>query len=433
MDAYMDQDVILEKKAAMEIEQKVVLTEKQLFEMKDQQKEQIDKKSRLDDTVKDMKKNVSNINELVKLKQNNLKMELNRHKDFVEEQKKKVYRVFGKRLDEIKSRFADLAKSSVSDDETERNRRQRFEKLRDDNELTERTLKRARTTIQLRLEKLENELQLKESNDNDEILHLRIELNNKEAKMRKSNKCLDEYKGEVDRIRKQNRILATEVDQLGEFRGSLDDKFKELKVRRVKLLDELDETKQKVAELLSGRVQTGLKKHNESKKKYFRNRRRRLLIENCIDKHQGIVRKMYAICDTPIEIKGFDVVNCEFDIHSVLDIYLEDSLQGVSHKIVIVGEGLDRYISSTKDHLLWMSQRDKYKQWRVDIKENCDATCLRVQLTKDEVVRKSEVQFISLPLTEEGIRQFKEVYDGFGIVKLKHDKNDNLIEKMATK
>ncbi|VEU20785.1 DEKNAAC101670 [Brettanomyces naardenensis] len=449
LDAYMDEDLIAENKECVEIEKRVGEAESQVNALNTEKRELIRKRKRLTSSIDDIKGSLGRLTESRILRTKATDKERERHRLLAEEGKEELVRLFKEKIDTIRLECEELVRSSLDDEETVTNRDRRLQSVKLENEMLDNKIVEARKTFELEYHKLEGELELKSLKDIDASPHLselQRALRQAESKKKELEMESVQLQSQFDEIDGKNEGMLTKIGGLASFKGSLDDKLKDLKTEQEQTTDKLKSIRKKVIEFRGSDFERSEQLYEDVRRKYSIERRKRILIDDQIDDLEDRQR-LYVITDTSFHGPARSIDE-SFDFMPVLQVYLEDTLCGISHTVILFDVDVDGICNLVRGHLSQASQADKFEGFKISLEDVISVDDIglsgniakkiigfEISVTRGSYARKAIVMFLSLPLNEESIRMSLPLYKKtatFTVVNLKdHPSSGQLIDLLA--
>ncbi|KAF6007768.1 hypothetical protein HII13_004439 [Brettanomyces bruxellensis] len=242
LDAYMNQDILSERRQLRKLRSQVELAKVQLESINEDKCEYQRKKRKLELSIKEGNEIYNKLDEIFRSRNLALSKEIQDNRLQFEQKKNEITSRFSEKLDDFKSQCEKLVAASTVDEETESNRNRRLDALnRECTQLTEK-LKKTKDVLALKLANIRKELdlQLLRQDGDESLSKSQSESAALKAQIEQAKLEVDSQKKELEAAETKFGCLQDDISKLKPFTGSIEVELKNLKKEESQLDSDIE-------------------------------------------------------------------------------------------------------------------------------------------------------------------------------------------------
>ncbi|KAG7876755.1 hypothetical protein KL938_004368 [Ogataea parapolymorpha] len=369
LEAYVDQDLILEKQQTTQLIQKINVVMAQIQELTNEKNQIIREKRKIQSLIGDLKANYENLDKTLVIKNKSIDNEVRHNKKLLEVKKKELDEKSREKVREVELQIHEMMQTTLRDEEEDRVRVQELRKLETQNTELEEELRRLQADNKRKLNDVLSEVdtEIRAKNKRKEqdlceprraVLELRTklgrakdELSKKEESLKKLDCTIKEHKAALDRMKN--------------YKGTLDEQMLALETQKNELVSKLKAVSAKVELFIETDYTTAQEEYSVIQEKVNSERLTRLKIEDEIMELQGRLRVMVE----PQAQVPDKLASCVTDfLEDRVCVFVESALMGVSYIVLVVQSQKD-YFRIIQEHLEKRRNTQRYENWQIEICE----------------------------------------------------------------
>ncbi|KAG7704322.1 hypothetical protein KL914_004309 [Ogataea haglerorum] len=369
LEAYVDQDLILEKQQTTQLIQKINVVMAQMQELTNEKNQIIREKRKIQSLISDLKANYENLDKTLVIKNKSIDNEVRHNKRILEVKKKELDETSREKVREVERQIHEMMQATLQDEEEDRVRAQELRKLEVQNTELEEELRRLQADNKRKLSDVVSEVdaEIREKNKRKEqdlseprrvVLELRSDLERANDELSKKEELLKQLDSTIEQHR-------SDIDSMKNYKGTLDEQMLELETQKNELVSKLKAVSARVELFIETDYTTAQAEYSVIQEKLNSERLTRLKIEDEIMEHQGKLRVMVEPqAQVPNELTG-----CVTDyVEDRVCVFVESALMGVSCVILLVHAQRD-YFGIIQGHLEKRRNTQRYENWQIEISE----------------------------------------------------------------
>ncbi|KAH3666778.1 hypothetical protein OGAPHI_003227 [Ogataea philodendri] len=378
LEAYVDQDLILEKQQTTQLIQKINVVLGQIQELNSEKNLILREKKKIQNLIDDLKANYENLDKTLVIKNKSIDNEILQHKKLLETKKKELTETSQAKLEEVEKNMVEMVESSLKDEEQDARWSKELQVLEEKKQELEKRLDGLRHDNKRKLDDLLGETDaevLAKSKQKEQQLHgprkevedCKLELESIETQLDKKTRELEQLSQTVD----QKRSILGSMEN---YKGSLDQQVLDLKLEKTQLLTQLDATNRDLSQFVETDYLSASQEYQDAMKRLETERLTRYKIENEIWNLQG---KPCILVD-----KASKFTNAVEYSKGRVCVFAEVVLQGTN--CAIIGINVDsECLDAVREHLDARARSSRYANWQIDISEQQgeNSCCLEVNST----------------------------------------------------
>ncbi|VUG17908.1 DEBR0S2_19042g1_1 [Brettanomyces bruxellensis] len=420
LDAYMNQDILSERRQLRKLRSQVELAKVQLESINEDKCEYQRKKRKLELSIKEGNEIYNKLDEIFRSRNLALNKEIQDNRLQFEQKKNEITSRFSEKLDDFKSQCEKLVAASTVDEETESNRNRRLDALNKEcTQLTEK-LKQTKDVLALKLANIRKELdlQLLRQDEGDESLSKsQSESAALKAQIQQAKLEVDSQKKELEAAETKFRCLQDDISKLKPFTGSIEVELKNLKKEESQLDSDIELITAGNKKLEGGlykdmenRFSLATKRLRDSESIAFRLKRE-------IEKYQDYIPLYVMASDSSYCVKNANFIPEASNIISCIIAHLDDLEAGISHAILLFNiedpEGtwkvLNKFLSTLGAENISSISDSQFGEVMASA-ESTFKNGTNLTFNKNGKVVKASVIFLSLQLQNNIVQALNNVY-----------------------
>ncbi|KAG7842766.1 hypothetical protein KL941_004796 [Ogataea angusta] len=369
LEAYVDQDLILEKQQTTQLIQKINVVMAQIQELTNEKNQIIREKRKIQSLIGDLKANYENLDKTLVIKNKSIDNEVRHNKRLLEVKKKELDEQSRGKVREVERQIHEMMQSTLQDEEEDRVRAQELTNLEVQNTELEEELRRLQAENKRKLNDVLTEVdtEIREKNRRKEqnlseprraVLELRANLERAKDDLSKKEESLKQLDCAIEQQK-------SALDSMNNYKGTLDEQVLELKTQKNELVSKLEAVSAKVELFVETDYATAQDEYSVIQEKVNSERLTRLKIEDEIMEHQG---KLRVMVEPQAQVPGEPDDTVTDFLEDRVRVFVESALMGVSYIILLVHAQED-YFGIIQEHLEKRRYTQRYENWQIEICE----------------------------------------------------------------
>ncbi len=419
LDAYMNQDILSERRQLRKLRSQVELAKVQLESINEDKCEYQRKKRKLELSIKEGNEIYNKLDEIFRSRNLALSKEIQDNRLQFEQKKNEITSRFSEKLDDFKSQCEKLVAASTVDEETESNRNRRLDALnRECTQLTEK-LKKTKDVLALKLANIRKELdlQLLRQDGDESLSKSQSESAALKAQIEQAKLEVDSQKKELEAAETKFGCLQDDISKLKPFTGSIEVELKNLKKEESQLDSDI--------ELITAgnkKLEGGLYKDMENRFSLATKRLRNsesiaFRLKREIEKYQDCIPLYVMASDSSYCVKNANFIPEASNIIPCIIAHLDDLEAGISHAILLFNiedpEGtwkvLNKFLSTLGAENISSFSDSQFGEVMASV-ESTFKNGANLTFNRNGKVVKASVIFLSLQLQNNMVQALSNVY-----------------------
>ncbi|KAG7916855.1 hypothetical protein KL905_004585 [Ogataea polymorpha] len=369
LEAYVDQDLILEKQQTTQLIQKINVVMAQIQELTNEKNQIIREKRKIQSLIGDLKANYENLDKTLVIKNKSIDNEVRHNKKLLEVKKKELDEKSREKVREVELQIHEMMQTTLRDEEEDRVRAQELRKLEIQNTELEEELRRLQADHKRKLNDVLSEVdtEIRAKNRRKEqdlceprraVLELRTKLGRAKEELSKKEESLKRLVCTIDKHK-------AALERMNNYKGTLDEQMAGLETQKNELVSKLKAVSAKVELFIETDYTTAQEEYSVIQEKVNSERLTRLKIEDEIMELQGRLR---VLVEPQAQVPD-KLTSCVTDfLEDRICVFVESALMGVSYVIIVVHSQKD-YFRIIQEHLEKRRNTQRYENWQIEISE----------------------------------------------------------------